>query len=305
MSADTPAKTGASVRARLKRRADALGLAFDQALQYYAIERFLFRLSQTQWADALVIKGAAMLRVWEGAVARPTRDIDFLGRLDNSPETVERMVRECIGIVTDDGLEFSREVTVTRITVEDRYPGARAVVRAELSGARITLRLDIGIGDAVVPDPGWIDYPSLLDLESPRILAYRPATAVAEKFQTMIEKGLLNSRVKDYYDVWMLSRSVQFDGEELREAIRATFERRGTAVPSVRPPEVSNEYTSQSVTRAQWTSFARQMRASGVETPPDMSLVMEQVAEFVVPVSRAAAAGEPFRRTWDAERGWL
>lgn len=305
MSADTPAKTGASVRARLKRRADALGLAFDQAFQYYAIERFLFRLSQTHWADALVIKGAAMLRVWEGAVARPTRDIDFLGRLDNSPETVERMVRECIGIVTDDGLEFSREVTVTRITVEDRYPGARAVIRAELSGARITLRLDIGIGDAVVPDPGWIDYPSLLDLESPRILAYRPATAVAEKFQTMIEKGLLNSRVKDYYDVWMLSRSVQFDGEELREAIRATFERRGTTVPSVRPPEVSNEYTSQSVTRAQWTSFARQMHASGVETPPDMSLVMEQVAKFIVPVSRAAAAGEPFRRTWDAERGWL
>ena len=168
MSADTPAKTGASVRARLKRRADALGLAFDQAFQYYAIERFLFRLSQTHWADALVIKGAAMLRVWEGAVARPTRDIDFLGRLDNSPETVERMVRECIGIVTDDGLEFSREVTVTRITVEDRYPGARAVIRAELSGARTTLRLDIGIGDAVVPDPGWIDYPSLLDLESPR-----------------------------------------------------------------------------------------------------------------------------------------
>lgn len=302
MSKETPTNVPASVRARLKNKADELGLTFTQVLQYYAMERFLFRLSKTDWEDALVVKGAAMLRVWDGAVACPTKDIDFLGRIDSSPESIRSMIRECLEVATDDGLEFSAKIEVEPITIEDRYPSARAVIRGTLSGARIVLQLDIGVADVAVPDPGWVDYPTLLDMVSPHILAYQPSTAVAEKFQTMVEKGLLNSRVKDYYDIWMLADSVEFDGTELRDAIRATFDRRDTDVPYTRPNVLGDEYTSQETTRAQWAVFAKKMSASGADAPADFSGVVERVSNFLMPA--AAAARESFELTWGPDRGW-
>jgi len=211
------AQTPIEIRRRLKARAAELGLDFQQAVLYYAMERFLFRLSQTPWSDRLVVKGAVMLRVWDAPVARPTRDIDFLGRVDNSPEAIRSIVAECLAIQLDDGLAFESEIHVVPITVEDRYPGVRVKVAGDLGGARFVLRLDVGIDDAVVPDPGWVDYPVLLDDEAPRILAYQPATAIAEKFQAMIEIGLANSRMKDYHDIWMLSRTLEFDGQDLAD----------------------------------------------------------------------------------------
>ncbi len=237
-------------------------------------------------------------------VARPTRDIDFLGRIDSSPESVESTIRECLEVAVEDGLEFSPRIDVEPITIEDRYPGARAVIRGALSGARIVLQLDIGIADVAVPDPGWVDYPTLLEMESPRILAYQPSTAVAEKFQTMIEKGLLNSRVKDYYDIWMLANTIGFDGVELRDAIRATFDRRDTDVPHDRPSVLGDEYASQEMTHTQWAAFAKKMRASGVEVPSDFSIVVEHVSNFLMPVAAAAAARESFDKTWKPGRGW-
>ncbi|MDO9108488.1 MAG: nucleotidyl transferase AbiEii/AbiGii toxin family protein [Coriobacteriia bacterium] len=226
MSGQTPIE----VRRRLKARAAELGLDFQQAVLYYAMERFLFRLSQTRWSDRLVAKGAVMLRVWDASVARPTRDIDFLGRVDNSPEAIRSIVAECLAIQLDDGLAFESEIHVVPITAEDRCPGVRVKVAGDLGGARFVLRLDVGIDDAVVPDPGWVDYPVMLQDEAPRILAYQPATAIAEKFQAMIEIGLANSQMKDYHDIWMLSRTLEFDGPDLSDAIRATFQRRGTDV---------------------------------------------------------------------------
>ena len=294
----------ASVRARLKNRADELGLIFDQALQYYAMERFLFRLSKTRWADALVVKGAAMLRVWDGAVARPTRDIDFMGRIDSSPDFVESVIRECLEVAVEDGIEFSTKIVVEPITIEDRYPGARAVISGTLSGARIMLQLDIGVADVMVPDPGWVDYPTLLDMEPPRILAYQPSTAVAEKFQTMVEKGLLNSRVKDYYDIWMLTETVKFGGTELRDAIRATFDQRETDIPYTRPNVLGNEFFGQAITRAQWGVFVGKMSALDIDVPSDLEVVAERVSSFLMPAAAAAATRRPFELTWEPGRGW-
>ena len=294
----------ASVRARLKNRADELGLEFEQALQYYAMERFLYRLSKTKWADCLIVKGAAMLRVWDGAIARPTRDIDFLGRLDDSPDAIAEMVRDCLAVGVADGLEFSSDVTVEPITIEDRYPGARAVIRATISGARVRLQLDIGIADVAVPEPGWVDYPTMLDMEAPHILAYQPATAVAEKFETMVSKGLLNSRVKDYYDIWMLSRTVTFGGQDLRDSIAATFEQRGTQVPSMRPPVLSADYSGQPASQAQWSAFVKRMGVAGIEAPGSLTEVVDAINTFVMPPAAAAAAGERFDRTWAPGNGW-
>ena len=304
MSSKDPANLPASVRARLKNKADELGLDFNQAIQYYTMERFLYRLSKTKWADVLIVKGAAMLRVWDGAIARPTRDIDFLARIDNSPEAVAAMVRECLAVDSADGVTFSPEVSVEPIIVEERYPGVRATISGELSGARMRLQLDFGVGDLAVPEPGWVDYPTLLSSDALRILAYQPSTAVAEKFQTMIDKGLLNSRLKDYYDVWMLAGAIPFDGETLAGSITATFERRGTPIPSARPRELGKGFTTRPEVQMQWASFVKRMEASGVAAPPSLDEVVDGIADFIVPAAASAAAREPFVSAWVPGEGW-
>ena len=304
MSSKDLANLPASVRARLKNRADELGLDFNQAIQYYTMERFLYRLSKTKWADVLIVKGAAMLRVWDGAIARPTRDIDFLARIDNSPEAIAAMVRECLAVESADGVTFSPEIDVEPITVEEKYPGVRATISGELSGARMRLQLDFGVGDLAVPEPGWVDYPTLLGTDAPRILAYRPSTAVAEKFQTMIDKGLLNSRLKDYYDIWMMAGAVPFDGETLVASITATFERRGTSIPSARPRELGKEFTTRPEVQMQWASFVKKMEASGVVVPPSLDELVDGIADFIVPAAAAAAARESFAAAWVPGEGW-
>jgi len=304
VTTENPTNLPASVRARLKNKADEIGLDFNQALQYYAMERFLYRLSKTKWADCLIVKGAAMLRVWDGAVARPTRDIDFLGRIENSPEAVAAMVRECLAVESADGVEFSADVSVGPITIEDRYPGVRALVETRLAGARMRLQLDIGVADIAVPEPGWVDYPTLLDMDAPHILAYQPATAIAEKFETMIRKGLLNSRVKDYYDVWMLSRSVSFAGGNLAESIAATFGQRGTGVPSSRPAVLSDDYAKHPERMTQWSAFVSRLRVSGIEAPDSLVEVVDDTNAFIMPPAIAAAVGQPFSLNWVPGKGW-
>jgi predicted nucleotidyltransferase component of viral defense system len=297
-------QTPIEIRRRLKARASELGLDFQQAVLYYAMERFLFRLSQTQWSDRFVVKGAVMLRVWDAAVARPTRDIDFLGRVDNTPQAIRDIVAECLAIRLDDGLAFESEIHVEPITVEGRYPGVRVKVAGDLGGARFVLRLDVGIDDAVVPDPGWVDYPVLLHDESPRILAYQPATAIAEKFQAMIEIGLANSRMKDYHDIWMLARTLEFDGQDLADAMRATFRRRDTELPAATPAELTREYTGQPETSRMWGTYRKEFSASTSDLPEDLQAVADAIALFVMPAASAAASGDAFRTTWAPTSGW-
>ena len=167
------------------------------------------------------------------------------------------------------------------------------------------LRLDIGIDDAVVPDPSWVDYPVLLLDETPRILAYQPATAVAEKFQAMIEIGLANSRMKDYHDIWMLSSTLEFDGRDLTDAMRATFERRDTELPAERPAELSAEYTAQPEISRMWDSYRRGFSTRASDLPEDLQVVADAIAAFVLPASSAARAGEAFDRTWTPTAGWV
>ena len=134
---------------------------YDQVLQYFAIERFLYRLSKTQWGERLIVKGAIMLRAWGTPLGRPTRDIDFLGNIDSSPEVVEQAVRECLAVeYPDDGLVFDPDIELAEINVKDRYPGVRVTVRGNLDGGTFKLQLDIGIDDDVVPDPEWVEYPN-------------------------------------------------------------------------------------------------------------------------------------------------
>lgn len=293
------------VRRQLRLRADELGLDFQQALQYYAMERFLFRLSQSAWSERFIVKGAVMLRVWDAAVARPTRDIDFLGRIENTPEAVRTAVRECLSAeVADDGLAFSQDIEAAQAMLDDRYAGVRVKLRGDLAGARFTLRLDIGVDDAVVPAPGWVDYPPLLDQPAPRILAYDPATAVAEKFESIVDLGLINSRLKDFYDLWMLAGGLSFDGQTLADALSATFRARGTELPVEAPVALTGAFVEQSATAAMWRAYRTRLAASGIVAPADLAELVRVVGDFIMPPARAAASGTPFDQSWAPREGW-
>ena len=294
----------ASIRSRLKSRSEELGLDLQTAIQYYAIERFLYRLSRSRWADRFVVKGATMLRVWDGAIARPTRDVDLLGRVPNSPDGIRAIIAECLAIESDDGIVFSEAIEATAITFEDRYPGVRVKGSGSLAGARFVLWLDIGIDDATVPEPGWVDFPTLLDVPAPRILAYQPETAIAEKVETVVSKGTANSRLKDYYDVWMLSRAKEFDGRALRAAFAATFERRGTRVPTGTPDGLGPQFTEDPASRRGWQTFRSKLVSAGIEGPEDLGELVAEIAAFVMPPLAAVAEGEEFNQVWTEELGW-
>ncbi len=293
------------VRRLLRRRADELGLDFEQALQYYAIERFLFRLARSGSAERFIVKGAVMLRVWDAAVARPTRDIDFLGRGDTTPQGVLAAVRGCLDVsVPDDGLVFSDAVDATQAMLDDRYPGVRVRMRGELAGARFVLRLDVGVADVVTPEPGWVDYPTLLDFPAPRVLAYEPATAVAEKLEAVVDLGLVNSRLKDFYDLWMLASRMDFDGQTLVDAFGATFRARGTELPTTAPVALTAMFVEQDATSAMWRAYRSRLAASGIAAPAELADVVGGIRDFVMPPVAAAARREPFGASWSPGVGW-
>lgn len=292
----------ASVRARLLNEAKASGDSYDQVLQYFAIERFLYRLSKTEWSEHLIVKGAIMLRAWRTPLGRATRDIDFLGTIDSSPESVERAIRECLAVeYPNDGLVFDPEVEAVGINVMDRYPGVRAVVRGNLDGGLFKLQLDIGVDDAVVPDPEWVEYPTLLDLEAPRVLAYQPVAALAEKFETIVTRGLANSRLRDYYDLWLLPTLRGYSGSEVSAALEATFSHRGTRLPTEPPPGLSERFFGAAEAQAGWRAFLANRR---VEAPTDLAAVCDSIITFIMPPAVAAATGSPFSSDWDPSSGW-
>lgn len=292
----------ASVRARLLNEAKASGDSFDQVLQYFAIERFLYRLSRSDWSERLIVKGAIMLRAWGTPLGRPTRDIDFLGKVDNSLEAVSRVVRECLEVeYLDDGIVFDRDIETVTINTERQYPGIRVVLRDNLDGATFKLQLDIGIDDAVIPDPAWIDYPTLLELDTPRILAYQPATALAEKYETIVDRGAENSRLRDYYDIWLISRSRPVLGSELSAAITATFAHRATPLAAEVPPGLTRAFYESPAARSRWVSFLTTRR---VDAPTDLGTVCSAIAIFMMPPAQAAASGAAFSMTWSPLSGW-
>lgn len=222
----------ASVRQRLTNTAKAESRRFSDVLQYYALERWLFRLSQSQYRDRFILKGALLFVVWKTPATRPTRDIDFLGRLKNDLEYIRTVVADvCQAQVDDDGLMFAPATVATERIAEDAdYQGVRATFQATLGNARIPMQIDIGFSDVMTPGPTAISYPTILDFPAASLLAYNRETAIAEKFEAMVKLGELNSRMKDFFDVATLAANFDFEGQELAAAILATFTQRQTAI---------------------------------------------------------------------------
>ena len=225
-----PRNLAASIRQKLLNLATRRGEDFGLVLTRYGPERLLYRLSQSRHCDQFVLKGAMLFQIWSNTPHRPTRDLDLLGHGDPSPENCITVFRElCALAVPDDGLQFPIEtVTAEKIKEEQEYEGVRVRLVARMANVRIPLQVDIGFGDALTVRPGVLAYPTLLPMPAPQIQAYLMETVIAEKLEAMVHLGMLNSRMKDFFDVWFLARTFSFDGAALADAIRATFERRGT-----------------------------------------------------------------------------
>lgn len=291
--------TAASVRQKLLNKSREEKRPFQELLQYYAMERFLYRLSQSPHSGCFTLKGALLLWAMQGPTSRPTRDIDMLGQTSNEPESILAQVREIIATeVTDDGLRFDADSLKAEAITEDAdYQGLRVTFTGFLDKARIPMQLDIGFGDPIFPFPSWLEFPALLDFPKARIKCYTPESSIAEKFQAMVNLGELNSRMKDFYDIWLLSRQHKFRLENLKGAVGRTFAKRGTEVPET----IAFSAAFMDSKQAQWQAFRKRLGQDYV--PLAFSEVVEAVVEFLSPVM-AGKAVDTQREIWCPPGPW-
>ena len=303
MTAQNVSNLAASVQARLQNRARASKRPFQELLQYYAMERFLYRLSTTPHRACFVLKGALMLHVWDAPLARATKDLDLLGHLENSLENLERVVREvCAADVVLDGMVFDPATVKTERIKEDAdYEGVRVRFAGLLGKARVAMQLDIGFGDVVTPGAVDITYPALLDFPAPALSGYPRETVVAEKFQAMVYLRTLNSRMKDFYDIWLLASQFAFDGALLSRAISATFANRETAIDGA-PIAFTPDFTEQTSTYAQWTAFRKKLPHTAC--PDKLSEIVPLLVAFLHPIARACENFESFDQRWPPGGPW-
>ena len=291
----------ASVRQRLLNRALQDGRPFNELLQYYAMERFLYRLSLSAHADRFVLKGALMLRVWRSPQFRPTMDIDMLGRTNREEALILRLVRDIMMMdVGMDGLSFDPDSLRTeRITDDAEYEGIRVRFLGSLGTARINMQIDIGFGDIVHPGPEMAEMPTMLDFPTPRLLCYSRESAIAEKFEAMVSLGALNSRMKDFYDIWLLSRQFDFIGKDLAEAVRLTFKQRGTVLPK-QIEAFSRDFAE--VKQAQWAAFRKRLQQEHV--PVSFQEVTTALGIFLSPIAASISEESKIPKAWTASGPW-
>jgi predicted nucleotidyltransferase component of viral defense system len=290
-----------SVQVRLVNHARKIGVDPNLILTRYAAERLLYRLSRSRYGERFVLKGAMLLLVWLGEMVRPTRDVDLLGFGDLSDAAIEATFAEVVTLeVETDGVTFdAASIAVAPIRAEDAYGGKRVTLMGHLGSARLKVQIDIGIGDAVYPEPRWLDYPSLLDFPRPHLRAYRPETSIAEKLHAMVTLGSKNSRMRDFFDIRALAEHESFDGSELRQSIRTTFERRSVAISST-PLALTPAFAEVEGKCDQWNAF---LRKNGLART-DFRDVIRDVSAFLVPAISGLASGRAFDRHWPPGGPW-
>ena len=276
---------GASIRARLQNLARERGQPFQLLLTRDALERLLYRLGNTPHRDRFVLKGAMLITTWFDDPFRPTQDLDLLGFGNPDPEAILGVFREICAGEMDDGIIFDAAgLAIDRIREELEYGGLRIKTNAHLDGARIRVLIDIGFGDAIEPGLAELDMPTLLGMPKPRLRAYRQETVIAEKFQAMVMLGRANSRMKDLYDIWILSRSYEFASGTLARAIAATFARRKTTIPDELPDALSGAFAEDRQKQQQWISFVE----NAAIQPGSLAEVVNDLAAFLMPHARDA-----------------
>ncbi len=305
----------ASVRQRLLNNAKQTNRPFTEILKYYTIERYLYRLTKSTYVDKFILKGALLFTVWNAPVSRPTKDLDLLGRMDNDVKNIVLIAKAiCRQPVEPDGVRFDVATVAGESIVEEaEYPGVRIKFGGNLGTARLAMQMDVGFGDVVYPAPKMITFPTLIDSPAPHIQGYSRESVIAEKFHIMVNRGMLNSRMKDFYDIWLLSRQFDFKGRFLAEAISKTFTHRGTSILpefskdfssdfNVGALEILKRFAEDKAKAAQWRGFLRKNRLD--IAPDNLEEVAKAIKGFMKPVSLALAAKKPFNKFWKAPGPW-
>ena len=273
---------GVSIRDRLLNKARAEKRDYNLMLTRYALERLIYRISISPYRDQFLLKGALLFDLWFDVPHRPTRDVDFLGYGPADIPHLEGVFRELCAIDANDGIEFqAKTVKAAEIRKEANYAGVRVTLIGVLAGAKCPVQADIGFGDAVVPGPEEVTYPVLLDDNpAPQLRAYPRYTVVAEKLEASVSLGMLNSRMKDYFDLWVLVTYAEFDNAILKKAIQATFERRSTPLPAKLPIGLSDEFANDGQKNKQWLAF---LHKNGI-APKPLAEIVTDLRNFLWPL---------------------
>ena len=292
------------MQARLRNLAQQRGDDVQALLIRFVLERLLHRLAASRHGDEFLLKGAMLFAAWADAPHRATRDLDLLGHGTPDLDRLAEAFRDIAATVVEpDGVVFDAgSVQAARIRDDQLYLGVRVTLAASVATARVSVQVDVGFGDAVRPAPVELRYPSLLGMPTPTLRAYPRETVVAEKFQAMVSLGELNSRMKDFYDLFTLAQRFAFAGAPLGDAIRATFERRSTELPRQEPIALRPEFAALRDKGTQWRAFVRRSRLLTAEV--EFADVVASVHAFLWPVVRALAAGQAPPTSWRAGGPW-
>lgn len=294
----------ASIHAKIKQQADAAGRPFQEMLYYYAIERFLFRLSRSAYCKCFILKGGLAFFGWGIPLRRPTRDIDFQAYVDYSPEGVIRVIEEiCSTPVEADGMVYdASSIKAEKIMADAEYEGVRVHLQSYLGRAYVWLQIDISFANVITPKEIAIEYPALLQGERFELRGYNQETTIAEKFQAMVYLGAFNSRMKDFYDIYHLAKGCDFDGSILVRALLATFDHRTTEIPSGTPLALSDEFAVSY--QDEWRAFLR-VTEQQTDEISSFKAVVSFLRLFLLQPVHSAAKREDFRFCWKAGQGWI
>ncbi len=295
----------ASVRARLTALAKQQGDAVERVFLRYAIERLLYRLALSGYRDQFVLKGAMLFSLWAAVPYRSTGDLDLLGQGDPAPDRMAAIFSTiCAAAVDDDGMFYDAASVCAQSVREDEDDGGvRVTLRATLAGARLAIQIDIGFGDAVMPGASDVNYPSLLGFPSPFLRAYPPETVVAEKLEALVSLDMRNSRMKDFFDLWVIAKTFDFNGSTLAAAVAATFERRSTSFPQGLPVALTKTFSNDTGKQSQWRAFLN--RTTIAIAPEPFPILIAFIADFVAPLMKTKAATDMAGMTWQPGGPWV
>jgi len=302
----TIANIQVSVHDRLLNISRETNAPYNEILQYYGIERFLYRLSKTKYINLFILKGGLTFYCLSIPSRRPTKDIDFRGFVSNDPEKLLQIIKEiCQTDVANDGVEFdANSISVQETQIDADYTGMRIKLTAYLGKSIIPMQIDIGFSDVITPEIVELNYPVLLSTFSvPKVMAYPFETIVSEKFHAIIKIGELNTRAKDFYDIWLLSEVMNFDSLILEDAINKTFTKRKTKIPQERPYVLSREYGA--LSQKMWANFLKKSFDKKLTESSDFVFIVERIWSFLqFPVS-IYFTKEKAKKTWIPGKGWV
>ena len=289
-----------SVKDRLKKQAIEEKKTMQDKIVMYGLERTIYRLSISKYAERFTLKGGIFLyALFNGDYTRATTDIDLLAQcISNDVEEMKKVFKEIFSIKCDDALRFDlNTLDVIYITEFKEYHGVKVSILGYLDKTKVPISIDIGFGDIVYPERMKMDFPVLLDMDIPKVYAYSINSVVAEKFEAFVSLGLANSRYKDFYDIYVLSDRYNFDGKELTNAIKETFNHRGTSFDDIAAFE--DGFADDETRLMRWNSFVKKKKAL---IKLDFEEIVQLLKILLFPIVDAIKKNELFERTWSHEK---